>query len=120
MPVRGLTVIVIEASTVRLHAALSIAAASAATGAPTRLHLHGEAARLLATPITTDEDESYARTGLPTLAQLLDEALELDVAITACQSGLAMAGIAATDFDPRIEVGGLVTVIAGSDRLLAI
>lgn len=122
MPLRGLTIVVVEAATVRLHAALSIAAASAATGAPTRLHLHGEAARLLAPPVTAGEDEGYAAAGLPTLAQLLDEALGLGVAVSACQTGLAMATIDAAALDARIEMGGLVGVMAalGDGRLITV
>ncbi len=119
---RGLTIIVVEASTVRLHAALSIAAVAAATGAPTRLHLHGEAARLLAPPVVADEDDGYVAAGLPTLAQLLDEALGLGVAVSVCQTGLVMASIAAAALDARIEASGLVGVMAALDegRLMAV
>ena len=122
MPMHGLTIVVVEASTVRLHAALSIAAAAAAAGTPTRLHLHGEAARLIAVPITAEEDDGYAAAGLPTLAQMLDEALGLGVIISACQTGLAMAGIDAVALDARIEASGLVGVIAalGGRRLIAV
>ncbi len=119
---RGLTIIVVEASTVRLHAALSIAAASAALGAPTRLHLHGEAARMIAPPLVADEDDGHAAAGLPILAQMLDEALSLGVAISACQTGVAMAAIDAAALDARIEASGLVAVMAalGEGRLITV
>lgn len=123
MPMRGLTVVVVEASTARLHGALSIAAASAATGAPTKLHLHGEAAAMIVSPVGAAEDERHAAAGLPTLAQLLDETLDLGVAISACQSGLAAAAAAdAGALDPRVTAGGLVGVMAAlrEDRLVVV
>ena len=72
MPLRGLTIVVVDRSFARLHAALAIAAASAATGASTAVHLHAEAVALLAPPISAPEDQGYAAAGLPTLAEMLD------------------------------------------------
>jgi predicted peroxiredoxin len=107
---------------IRFHAALSIAAASAAAGATTRLFLHGDAAGLLACPVSSPEDGRYRAAGLPTLAQMLDEALTLGVILICCQSGLALAGLAADALDSRIEVGGLVGLLTalGDDRLVAV
>lgn len=119
---RGLTIIVVSADAVRLHGALSLAAASAAMGSPTRVHLHVEAVALLRAPIATTDDDRYAASGLPTLAQMLDEALGLGVAITACQSGLALAGLAADMLDPRVSVDGPIGVLGsvGEGRLLTV
>lgn len=119
---RGLTLIVAGADARRLHAALSMAAASAAGGAATRVHLHGDAVVLLAPPLRAPDDDRHRMAGLPTLAQLLDEALGLGVHLICCQSGLAMTGIAADAIDPRIEIGGLVGLLAslGDDRLLTV
>jgi len=121
---RGLTILVAGADGERLHAALSFAAASAAmgaaTGAATRLHLHGRAVGLLAPPIAMPGDADHTAAGLPTLAQILEDALDLGVAISACQSGLALAGLAADALDPRIAMDGPVGVLlaAGDDRLV--
>lgn len=118
----GLTLIVAGADPRRFHAALSIAAASAASGAATRVYLDGDAVLLLVPPIKSPDDDRHRTNGLPTLAQLLDESLDLGVRLICCQSGLAMAGIDAESLDPRMEVGGLVGLLSalGDDRLVAI
>ena len=117
---RGLTLIVAGADPARFHAALSVAAASAAAGAPARLYLHGDAVALLTPPPISTDDGRYEAAGLPTLAQMLEEAFGLGVALICCQSGLALAGLAADTIDARIEVGGLVGLFAtlGDDRLV--
>src|SRR3546814_883822 len=106
----------------RFHAALAMAAASAATGAATRVYLHGDAVLLLVPPLRSPDDDRHRMSGLPTLAQMLDEALELGVRLICCQIGLAMAGIAAESLDPRMEAGGLVGLFAmlGDDRLVTV
>jgi predicted peroxiredoxin len=118
---RGLTIIVATGDAERLHAALTFAAASAAAGAPTRLHLHGNAVALLAPPIAMPDDARHTVHGLPTLAGLFDDAFDLGVAITACQSGLALNAMSAEGIDPRIVMSGPVaTLITGADdRLLS-
>jgi predicted peroxiredoxin len=120
--VRGLTVIVTVRDPERLRAGLTLAAANAALEGRTRLFCQGEAVASLspATPVSGDAEHRGA--GLPTLAQLLDEALGLGVAIIACQSGLALMHIPADTLDPRIAFGGPVSVLQtlGEDRLLAL
>jgi predicted peroxiredoxin len=120
MPMRGLTILVPTADGERLHAALTFAAASAAAGAETRLHLHGGAVALLAA-LHMAEDDRYAACGLPTLAQLFEETLGLGVAISACQSGLALCGIGAEAIDARVMMDGPVGVLlrGSEDRLLS-
>lgn len=119
---RGLTLILASPDGPRFHAALSIAAAAAAAGAATRLYLQDAAVGLLAPPILSPGDDAHKAAGLPTLAQMLSEAMALGVSIIVCQSGLAMAGLSAEALDKRIEVGGLVGVLAtlGDDRLVTI
>jgi predicted peroxiredoxin len=118
---RGLTLILAVPEPSRFHAALSVAAASAATGAATRLYLHGDAVALLASPVSQD-DGRYHAAGLPTLALMLGEALGLGVTLICCQTGLALAGLEADAIDPQIEVGGLVGLLAtlGDDRLVMV
>lgn len=110
---RGLTILVAVADAERLHAALSFAAAAAASGAPVRLHLHEGAVGLLRSPVEAPGDRARQAAGLPALAQLIEEALALDVAISVCQSGLALAGLELARLDPRIEAAGPVAIMAG-------
>lgn len=121
MPVRGLTIIVATDDPERCHAALSIAAAQAATGAPARVYLHGGAPVLLA-DLAAPGDDARSAAGLPTLAQLMEECAALGVSIIACQSGLALAGLAAGDIDRHVQIGGLVSLLTtiGDDRLIAL
>ncbi|WOK37258.1 DsrE family protein [Sphingomonas sp. C3-2] len=118
---RGLTLLIATADADRFHAALSVGLASAATGARTRVYLHGDAVALAAPPHHAPGDARYATAGLPTLAQLLDEARALDMQLIFCQSGLALAGLEADALAPDFEAGGLVGLMAGlgEDRLLA-
>jgi predicted peroxiredoxin len=59
-------------------------------------------------------DAAHVAHGLPTLAGFLDDALELGVSVIVCQSGLALAGLAADALDPRIVVSGPLGVLAES------
>lgn len=101
---RGLTIIVTGPDPVRYDAALAIAAAHAALGGSTRIHLHADAIALLQTP--------------PALAV---DARALGVRWSACQSGMADAAIDARDH-PEIEASGLVALLArlGDDRLVSL
>ncbi|MFW2829684.1 peroxiredoxin [Sphingomonas sp. ID0503] len=114
----GLAIIVATADPARFHAALSIAAANAALGGRTRVYLHADAVALAAAPASPD-DARYEAAGLPTLAQLLADALDLGVTLLACQTGLALSGVILPD---HIEAGGLVSFLGdlGEDRLLAL
>ncbi|WP_232476012.1 peroxiredoxin [Flavisphingomonas formosensis] len=120
MSVRGLTIIVAEASTARFRSALTLALAQAALGGAARLFLDGRAVALTRLPIEALDDHAYAAAGLPRLGQLLDEALEAGIGIILCQSGLLLTGSEPADHDPRCDFGGLIGVLAaaGEDRLL--
>ena len=115
----GLTIIVAGADNERFHAALSLAAANAALGQRTRLFLQGEAVSLLAAPQRTP-DEHYRKHGIPSCEELLDEALGIGVEVSACQSGLALAGLSADALPHRVGTGGLVELLAsrGDDQLI--
>lgn len=106
---RGLTIVVVEASTSRLHGALVMALAARALGQDVRLFLDSAAVAALAAP----SDETIA---------LIDEALAAGLDLTLCQSGLAAAGLSAETLDPRFAYGGMVGLLAalGDDRLVAI
>ncbi|HEY0621937.1 peroxiredoxin [Sphingomonas sp.] len=118
---RGLTIIAAAADAERFRAALSLACAHAALGGRARLYCH-EAAVTLLVPGTDPGDAGLAGKGLATREQLLAEALESGVALIACQTGLAAAGIAFDALAPGIEPGGLVSLLAalGEDRLVTL
>lgn len=118
---RGLTILVVSADPERFRAALSLACAHAALGERTRLYCHELTVRLILAGSDPGDDALHA-SGLPTRAQLLDEAREGGVAIIACQTGLAAAGIAFDTLPAGIEAGGLVSLLAelGEDRLVTL
>ena len=115
--VRGLTIVVAGADGARLHASLSLAAANAALEGRTRVFLQAEAVALLG---GGQEDVRYAAAGMPGVQELIGEVLAMGVEIIACQSGLALAGIAAATLPEGVETGGLVGLMAGlgEDRLV--
>jgi predicted peroxiredoxin len=117
----GLNIIVADAAGSRFYAALETAMASAALGQPARLFLQGEAVALLRTPVGFAGDGARVAAGQPDLAQMIAEAAAMDVAIIACQSGLALAGMTAGEMASHVRAGGLVGFLAGvgeSDRLV--
>jgi len=120
MPVRGLTVVVTRPS--GLRAGLELAAANAALGGRARLFAQGEAVAALVSPMRDAHDPDYAGAGLPTLAELFEDALALGVEAIACQSGLALMGVTADRLDARIAFGGPVSMLQelGEDRLVAV
>ena len=116
---RGLTIIVAGQDPARLRSALGIAATQAALGGPARLFLDGIAVGLLGADA---DDADYVAAGLPAMDELADTCLALGTRIILCQTGLALAGLAATSLDPRLETGGMTGILAtlGDDRLVTL
>ncbi|MFD1950211.1 DsrE family protein [Sphingomonas arantia] len=117
---RGLTIIVADATPERFRTALSLATATAALGARARIFLQGEAVTLIRPPITAPNDAAHTKVGLPTLAAHYAEALALGVRFTLCQSGLTLTATQPSDYDPTTDYAGLISVMAdlGDDRLV--
>ncbi|GGE79540.1 DsrE family protein [Sphingomonas prati] len=117
---RGLTIVVADVTPERFRTALSLATATAALGARTRIFLQGEAVTLIRPPITAPNDPAHKEAGLPTLAAHYGEALALGVRFTLCQSGLALTGTQPSDYDPETDYAGMISVLAGlgEDRLV--
>lgn len=115
----GLTIIVATADPDRFHAALSVAAANAALDKRTRIFLQGEAAGLLR-DASSPADAERTRHGVPTVAQLVEEAQALGAEIIACQSGLALCGLSADDLPRGVTTSGLVQILTtrGDDQLV--
>jgi peroxiredoxin family protein len=108
----GLGVIVSEGRHAQLHAALSLACSAAALGRPVRLFFSGAAVSALATGHLFDEDGACAAAGVPTVGELLLSAAELEVGLTACQSGLALTGLTAPELRPGVDTGGMIAFLA--------
>lgn len=112
---RRLTIIVASADPTRFQAALSLAAAQAALGRPSRLFLHGEAVTLLRPPIESLNEDRYRAAGQPGLVELREEASALGVEFIACQSGLALCAISAETLGVDVIVGGLLSLLADAE-----
>lgn len=100
-----------------------LAMAQAALGGRTRIFLQLDAVRLLDPLAAAPRDRDHAAHGLPSLSALIGEALDAGVALVACQSGMALAGIDAAHLDPRIETGGPVSFLQSvepDERLLSV
>jgi predicted peroxiredoxin len=120
MSMRGLTVVVTRPDALR--AGLELAAANAALGGRARVFAQGEAVAALPLPLRDPHDPDYAAAGLPTLAELFEEALALGVEAIACQSGCALMGVTPDMINVRVAFGGPISVLKelGEDRLIAV
>ena len=118
---RGLILIVATGDGERFRAALTIAAAHAALGGRARVYCHERAVALLG-PSEDLDVALLAAHGLPGRAALIATALATGVEIAACQTGLALAGLAETDLPEGVETGGLIGLLAdlGDDRLVTV
>lgn len=111
---QGLTILVTSPDPDRFRAALTLASAAAALGARTRVYLHEGAVILLS------GNEALVPPGLPTFAELRMVATESGVAVIACQTGLALAGLSADAVE--VDAGGMIDLLAtlGDDRLVTL
>ena len=120
---RKLKITVLTADAERLRGALTLASAQAALGGGASLFLLLDAVALLRSPLSAPRDAAHGEAGLPTLDMLLNESLQLGVTITACQSGMALAGMTEQDLPRGVEAGGPIIFLQGADdedRLLVI
>jgi predicted peroxiredoxin len=116
-----LHIIVAVAEGGRLYAALEAGMAAAALGRSVRIFLQGEAAALLRDPVSFAGDTARRAAGQPDLAGMIDEARAMNIELLACQSGMALVGVAATDLVPHVRSAGVVSFMAEvgpGDRLI--
>jgi predicted peroxiredoxin len=122
VPERGaLAVVVLTPDAERFRGALMIAMAQVALGGEARVFLQLDAVALLRPALIGPRDAAHNAAGLPPLAALIDDALDSGVAITACQTGLALADLEAAQLDARLDIGGPVgfmSALRQEDRLL--
>lgn len=120
---RELRIIATTADVPRLRGVLTVAAAQAALGGKVSLFLQLEAVALLVPPITAPDDAAHVAAGLPSLVMLIEDAMQLDVALVACQSGMALYGLTADSLPTGVDVGGPVAFLQQTDdaaRLLIV
>jgi predicted peroxiredoxin len=112
---QGLSIVVATADATRFASALEVAAANAALDHPTRIFLQAQAVPLLGRILK-------AAAEMASITEMMAEALALGVKISACQSGLSLAGMTAADLDHGIETEGVVSFLAarGEDQLLIV
>lgn len=108
---RGLNIIVAAADAERLRGALVLAAAQAALGGEAAIFLQLDAVALMRAPLVAPRDADHRAVGLPDLAALLADSLALGVALSVCQSGLALCDMSATDLPEGIDIGGPVSFL---------
>lgn len=106
-----LTILLISAEADRARAALTLAMAAAALGERVTLFAQERAVAMLV-PGADTGDEALAAAGLPGRGDLLAMAAEAGVRLVACQTGLALCGLAVEALADGVEAGGLVGVLA--------
>lgn len=114
---RDLRIVLLAADAERFRGALMLAAAQAALGGRASLFLQTDAVALLAPGRSVPGDVAHRAAGLPPLADLLAEALAQGVAVTACQTGLALSGLQADDLPDGIVTGGPVGFLAETNDM---
>lgn len=106
---RMLALIVADAAPERLRTALVLATATAAHGGAVRIFFQGDAVGLLKSPLSDPDAARQGAAGLPTLAELFDEAAALGASFEACQSSLVLLGLDARECDARVLWSGMVS-----------
>lgn len=119
--VSDIAIIIATTAPARFRAALTLALTQAALGGRVRVYVHEDAVPMLARhPRADDESDRLAENGLPDRLDLIAIALEADVEIAACQTGMAIARLDIDDLVPGVEAGGMMALMSslGSDRLV--
>lgn len=120
---RPLKIVLLTADPERFRGALTLAAAHAALGGEVGIFFQLEAAALLRMPLTAPNDAAHIASGLPPLAELMDDATELGVRCIACQSGMELCRMEAGDLPSGVSVGGPVSFLQGvgdGERLVVV
>ncbi len=120
-----LSIVVFDGRFDRVHYALVMASAAAATSRDATLFFTGNALpalmpggwrRLDGEPERTDTE--FKKKGVADFEALLEACRDLGVRFIACEMGLRAAGIADADLDPdlRIEIAGVVTFLGDASK----
>ena len=118
-PPDKLSIIVFSGNYERVHYALVLASAAAATGKPVTLFFTMEGTRALC-PGWADaaKEAACAAKGIGTFEELLSACVELGVAFMVCEMGRRAADISPGDLreDVPVAEGGAVTFMADASR----
>lgn len=114
MQLRGLTIVISTPHPTPFHTAMTMACASAALGHPTRVFFDKSAVELLRRPVGSVSLQSSDTISLLTISR------QNNVEFIACQTGLATAGLSASDLG--IQAGGMVDLLAtlNEDRIVVL
>lgn len=111
---RPLNLLILDDGHARLHGGLSVAVSAAALGRPVHIFFQGLAVRALVSDRPWPEDSAARDKGVAAIKELFAQAAELGIALTACESGLHLAGLTANALPPGIETGGLIGFLSGA------
>lgn len=113
-----LGVLLVSGGHERAHYAFVLAAAAAALGRSVVLFATNEGTRALCADLAGLDDagrEARVRAaGVAGLAELRSATMEMGARLIACEAGLLMAGVQATELLPGVEVAGVATFLAAT------
>ena len=116
MPSETLGILLISGTHERAHYAFVLATAAAAIGRTVTLFATNDGCRALLADWTTLTDATRDTTlpplGIATLEDLRSAAIDLEIRLIACESGLRMAGLETAPFADTVEIAGVVTFLA--------
>lgn len=121
MSVDKLSLVVFSGEFDRVHYALSMAAAAAATNRPTTLFFTMGAARALVDWRTlpgAEADADLRARGLAGFEELLEACVALGATVMVCEMGLKALGIEASSLraDVPVTPGGIVTFLSDASK----
>ncbi|MBV9118306.1 MAG: DsrE/DsrF/DrsH-like family protein [Acetobacteraceae bacterium] len=111
-----LGVLLVSGGHERAHYAFVLAAAAAALGRSVVLFATNEGTRALCADLAGLDDagrEARVRAaGVAGLAELRGATMEMGARLIACEAGLLLAGVQATELLPGVEVAGVATFLS--------
>ncbi|MDE2334985.1 MAG: DsrE/DsrF/DrsH-like family protein [Rhodospirillales bacterium] len=122
-PADRLGILLLSASSSRVHAAMMLATTAASLGRAVVLFAtDAGVAALLAEGAAGQEADGEARRrslGVATCAELAAAAVELGVRVVACETALRLAQIAPERLAPGVEIAGMATLLADADEIVS-
>jgi predicted peroxiredoxin len=123
--VNPLGILLISGEHERGHYALMLATAAAAIGRPVTLFATNAGCRLLLrdAPLERDaREEKLSRSGVATLAELMEAAQALGIRLIVCEAGLRAESLLENPLAEGVEVAGIVTFLGavGSGQVISL
>lgn len=115
MPSDPLGILLISGGHERAHYAFLLAAGAAAIDRTAVIFATNAGCHALTAEGADDAREAeMRRLGIAGLVTLRDACMELGVRLIACEAGLRIAGLKATDLLPGVEIAGVPTFLAAA------